>query len=85
MAAVVGKRETAAGGLEYRVQWSGTTEESWEPIHHLYGSMVMVAQYEVAHDAAQGEPEAQRGVPEARQRARDMGVRDGEEKRWQRA
>ena len=73
VAAVVGKRETAAGGLEYRVQWSGTTEESWEPIHHLYGSMVMVAQYEVAQDAAQGEPEAQRGVPEARQRQGSAG------------
>ena len=60
MERVLDKQEADAGGQGYRVRWYGTTEESQELIQHLYGSMTLIWEFEVAQEAARRAPETQR-------------------------
>jgi hypothetical protein len=35
---VVTHRRTPGGELEFKVQWEGSTELTWEPLHHFFHS-----------------------------------------------
>ena len=46
--AVVGRRMSRSGHMEYCLKWLGTTEKTWEPVTNCVGCQHLIAEYEKA-------------------------------------
>jgi hypothetical protein len=45
--AVIGKRKSAAGVVEYHLKWFGANEETWEPVENCGCCRALVDAYEL--------------------------------------